>query len=147
MAPVAKEQQDDDGRNRRQYERVRVSRPVKLEATLRGRFIDIMRLEMTGVTIDMSGGGFCANVDQSISPGVRCRVELAAEDGGEPHSLWGRVRRTTSDKNGYVVALEFDEPAEAAKVLGESASAVIEVAEATDVDDGDDEADEGNDEE
>ncbi len=141
---MAKEQQDDDGRNRRQYERVRVSRPVKLEATLRGRFIDIMRLEMTGVTIDMSGGGFSANVDQSISPGVRCRVELAAEDGGETHSLWGRVRRTTMGKDGYVVALEFDEPAEAAKVLGESASAVIEVAEATD---GDDEADEGNDEE
>lgn len=134
---MAKQQQDEAGPNRRQYERVRVARPVKLEATLRGRFIDIMRLEMTGVTIDMSGGGFCANVDQSISPGVRCRVELADGDGGETHSLWGRVRRTTGDKNGYVVALEFDEPAEAAKVLGTSGSAVIEVAETTDADEGD----------
>ena len=127
---MAKQQQDAEGRNRRQHERVKVSRPVKLEATLRGRFIDIMRLEMTGVTIDMSGGGFCADVDQSISPGVRCRVELADEEGGEPRSLWGRVRRTTSGKNGYVVALEFDDPAEAAKLLAESGSAVIEVAEA-----------------
>ena len=132
---MAEEQQEEDGRNRRQYERVRVSRPVKLEATLRGRFIDIMRLEMTGVTIDMSGGGFCANVDQSISPGVRCRVELADEESGERRSLWGRVRRTTSGANGFVVALEFDEPDEAAKVLGQSGSAVIEVAEAS-ADDG-----------
>lgn len=126
---MAKEHQDED---RRQHERVRVSRPIKLEATLRGRFIDIMRLEMTGMTIDMSGGGFCANVDQSISPGVRCRVELADEEGGDPHSLWGRVRRTTSGKNGYVVALEFDEPLEAAELLGAAGSAVIEVAEAGD---------------
>ena len=95
-----------------------------------------MRLEMTGVTIDMSGGGFCANVDQSISPGVRCRVELADAEGGEPRSLWGRVRRTTGrgGKDGYVVALEFDEPEEAARVLGEPGSAVIEVAEASDDD-------------
>ncbi|MCH7825406.1 MAG: PilZ domain-containing protein [Acidobacteria bacterium] len=126
---MAKEHQDED---RRQHERVRVSRPIKLEATLRGRFIDIMRLEMTGMTIDMSGGGFCANVDQSISPGVRCRVELADEEGGDPRSLWGRVRRTTSGKNGYVVALEFDEPLEAAELLGAAGSAVIEVAEAGD---------------
>ncbi len=128
---MKEQQQTDDGRNRRQYERVGVTRPVKLEATLRGRFIDIMRLEMTGVTIDVSDGGFCANVDQSISPGVRCRVELAGEDGGDPRSLWGRVRRTTHGKTGYVVALEFDEPLEAAELLGQSGTegAVIEVAE------------------
>ncbi len=135
---MAEQQQDEDGRNRRQYERVRVSRPVKLEATLRGRSADIMRLEMTGVTIDMSSGGFRANVDQSIAPGVRCRVELTNEEGGDPRILWARVRRTTSGKNGYVVALEFDEPVEAAKLLGATASAVIEIAETRD-DDGDDE--------
>ncbi len=120
----------DDGANRRQYERIKVSQPIKLEATLRGRFIDIMRLEMTGVTIDMSSGGFCATVDQSISPGVRCRVELPDEDGGEPKSFWGRVRRTTHGKKGYVVALEFDEPVEAAEILGQSGSLakVVEVA-------------------
>lgn len=123
------EQESEDGRNRRQHERIKVSQPVKLEATLRGRFIDIMRLEMTGVTIDMSNGGFCANVDQSISPGVRCRVELPDEDGGDARSLWGRVRRTTHGKTGYVVAIEFDEPVEAAELLGKSGgdSAVIEV--------------------
>lgn len=132
----AKEQQEteEEGRNRRQHERVRVSQPVKLEATLRGRFIDIMRLEMTGVTIDMSDGGFCANVDQSISPGVRCRVELTDEDGGDPRSLWGRVRRTTHGKNGYVVALEFDEPLEAAEALGQTDGdeVVVDVAESDD---------------
>ncbi len=129
---MAEHQHDQNSGNRRQHDRVRVSRPVKLEATLRGRFIDIMRLEMTGMTIDMSGGGVCANVDQSISPGVRCRVELADEESGEPRSLWGRVRRTTSGANGYVVAIEFDEPEEAAKVLGQSGSAMIEVAGASD---------------
>lgn len=103
--------------NKRKYERIRVTRPVKMEATLRGRFIDIMRLEMSGVTIDMSEGGFSANVDQSIAPGARCRVELAAEDGGEPSSIWGRARRCTSGKNGYVVALEFDEPVAALEAL------------------------------
>ena len=132
------QQQEEDGRNRRQYERIRVSRPVKLEATLRGRFIDIMRLEMTGVTIDMSGGGFCANVDQSISPGVRCRVEIDDDD-GESRSLWGRVRRTTGAAKGFVVALEFDEPDEAAAVLGGAGSAVIEVAEEADEDEAEDE--------
>ena len=125
MIPVAEEQQEpaEDGRNRRRYERVRVTRPIKLEATLRGRFIDILRIEMTGVTIDVSGGGFCATVDQSISPGVRCRIELTDEDGGEPQNLWGRVRRTDSSGSGYIVALEFDDPAEAAKVLRESIGA------------------------
>ncbi len=125
---------DEDGRNRRQHERVRVSQPVKLEATLRGRFIDIMRLEMTGVTIDMSDGGFSANVDQSISPGVRCRVELTDPEGGDPRSLWGRVRRTTHGKGGYVVALEFDEPMEAAEALGGDAGkgAAVKVAESDD---------------
>lgn len=120
--------------NRRQHERVKVSQPVRLEATLRGRFIDIMRLEMTGVTIDISDGGFSANVDQSISPGVRCRVELIDEDGGDPRSLWGRVRRTTHGKNGYVVALEFDEPLEAAKALGQTGGkeAAVKVADSDD---------------
>lgn len=123
------QQESEDDRNRRQHERIKVSQPVTLEATLRGRFIDIMRLEMTGVTIDLSNGGFCANVDQSISPGVRCRVELPDEDGGDAHSLWGRVRRTTHGKTGYVVALEFDEPVEAAELLGKSGgnTAVLEV--------------------
>lgn len=124
---MAEEQETEDGRNRRQYERVKVSQPVKLEATLRGRFIDIMRLEMSGVTIDMSEGGFSANVDQSISPGVRCRVELPSEDGGDPKSLWGRVRRSSTGKKGYVVALEFDEPVEAADLLGESADAMLQI--------------------
>jgi len=129
-AVTAKKVKDEDGRNRRQHERIKVSQPVKLEATLRGRFIDIMRLEMTGVTIDLSDGGFCANVDQSISPGVRCRVELS-EDGGESRSLWGRVRRTTQGRGGYVVAIEFDEPVEAAELLGKTGGegAVIEVEE------------------
>ncbi len=113
--------EEEDGRNRREHERIRVTRPVKLEATLRGRFIDIMRLEMIGATIDMSDGGFCANVDQSISPGVRCRVEINDDD-GKPRSLWGRVRRTTGGKNGYVVALEFDEPLVAAELLAPAGS-------------------------
>ena len=87
---MAAKHQDSDisPDNKRKYERIRVSRPVKMEATLRGRFIDIMRLEMSGVTIDMSEGGFSANVDQSIAPGARCRVELAGEDGGEPQPLF-----------------------------------------------------------
>ena len=105
--------------NRRRYERVRVTKPLKLEATLRGRFIDIMRIEMTGVTIDMSKGGILANVDQSISPGVRCRVDLTAKDGSGPtETLWARVRRTDMSKNGFVVALEFDEPVKALAALG-----------------------------
>ena len=133
--PVKEQQETEkEDRNRRQHERVRVSKPVKLEATLRGRFIDIMRLEMTGVTIDMSDGGFCAKVDQSISPGVRCRVELTDPEGGDPRSLWGRVRRTTHGKGGYVVALEFDEPMEAAEALGKNGGKgpVVNVAESDD---------------
>jgi hypothetical protein len=113
---VAKNKEQDD--DRRQYERVKVSKPVKLEAILRGRFIDIMRLEMSGVTIDVSRGGFLANVDQSISPGVRCRVDLKeSESTGEAESLWGRVRRSSMGKKGFVVALEFDEPLKAMAAL------------------------------
>ena len=115
-------EQDDD---RRQYERVKLSKPVKMEAVLRGRFIDIMRLEMSGVTIDVSRGGLLANLDQSISPGVRCRVDLQeSESGGEPESLWGRVRRASMGKKGFVVALEFDEPLKAmAALTGQEAPA------------------------
>ena len=106
---------------KRRHQRVRVTKPVTLEATLRGRFIDIMRLEMSGVTIDMSEGGILANVDQSISPGVRCRIDLTAKDGDGPtESLWGRVRRTDMSKNGFVVAIEFDEPTKALEALGAS---------------------------
>ena len=112
---VKSSEQDDD---RRQFERVKISKPVKLEAILRGRFIDIMRLEMSGVTIDVSRGGFLANVDQSISPGVRCRVDLQeSKTGGEPESLWGRVRRASMGKKGFIVALEFDEPMRAMAAL------------------------------
>ena len=124
-------EQTDQDANRRRHERVRVNQPVKLEATLRGRFIDIMRLEMSGVTVDLSSGGISATVDHSISPGVRCRVEFTDPDGGPPHSVWGRVRRTTPKLNAYLVALEFEEPDEAAEVLrGISLeNAVIEVPE------------------
>ena len=78
-----------------------------------------MRLEMSGVTVDMSKGGILATVDQSISPGVRCRVDLTPTEGeGPTESLWGRVRRTNVGKNGFVVALEFDEPVKALAALG-----------------------------
>lgn len=117
MAETEPDEETSD-RNRRQYERVKVAQPVRLQATLRGRFIDIMRLEMSGVTIDMSEGGFLANVDQSISPGVRCRVELPGEDGADPKTVWGRVRRTSSGSRGYFVALEFDEPIESTELPG-----------------------------
>lgn len=105
--------------NRRQYERVRVTAPVKLEATLKGRFIDILSLELTGVTVDMSRGGVLAQVDQSITPGVRCRIEIEPEEGdGAPRSFYGRVRRTIShNRNGYMVALEFDEPLKVKEAL------------------------------
>lgn len=115
---MAKKEPDNQQDDRRQYERVKVSKPVKMEATLRGRFIDIMRLEMTGVTIDMSRGGFLANVDQSVSPGVRCRVDLESSEGdGETESLYGRVRRASVGRNGFIVALEFDEPLRAQELL------------------------------
>ena len=103
---------------RRKYDRVKMSQPVKLEATLRGRFTDLMRLETSGTTIDMSEGGFLAHVEESISPGMRCRIELEDEDSGTSTSLWGRVRRTTTDRSGFVVALEFDDPDAAAEMLG-----------------------------
>ena len=55
-------------------------------------------------------------------------------EGGDPRSLWGRVRRTTHGNGGYVVALEFDEPMEAAEALGKNGGkgAVVEVAESDD---------------
>lgn len=105
--------------NRRQFERVRVNAPVKLEATLKGRFIDILSLELEGVTVDMSRGGVLAKVDQSITPGVRCRIEIEPEEGGgDPRSFFGRVRRTyQGNRNGYLVALEFDEPLKVKEAL------------------------------
>lgn len=105
--------------NRRQFERVRVTAPVKLEATLKGRFIDILSLELTGVTVDMSRGGVLAKVDQSITPGVRCRIEIEPKDGkGEPRSFYGRVRRSfQGNRSGYLVALEFDEPLKVKEAL------------------------------
>jgi len=112
-------QTDTQTDNRRQFERVRVTAPVKLEATLKGRFIDILSLELEGVTVDMSRGGVLAEVDQSITPGVRCRIKIEAEDGhGDARSFFGRVRRTFQGKrDGYLVALEFDEPLKVKEAL------------------------------
>jgi len=105
---------------RRQHQRVKVSQPLKMEATLNGHFIEILRIEMVGKTIDMGPGGFRAHIDQSVLPGVRCRVELDTEDDKKPKSLVGRVLRTSADAGGFIVALEFNDPTEAAKILGSS---------------------------
>ena len=124
-------EQPDEDANRRRHERVRVNQPVKLEATLRGRFIDIMRLQMSGLTVDLSNGGLSATVDESISPGVRCRVEFIETGGGPPPSLWGRVRRTTPRGNAHLVAVEFEDPEQAEELLRDITvtRGVIEVSE------------------
>ena len=105
---------------RRQHQRVKVSQPLKMEATLNGHFIEILRIEMVGKTIDMGPGGVRARIDQSVLPGVRCRVELDSEDDENPKSLVGRVLRASADAGGFIVALEFNDPTEAAKILGSS---------------------------
>ncbi len=105
---------------RRQHRRLRQSQPVKMAAALDGPFLEIMRLEMIGATIDVSSGGFLANVDRTVLPGVRVRVELNGENGGDPISLGGRVLRTSVEDaaKGFLVALEFDDPEEATRLLG-----------------------------
>ena len=105
---------------RRKHRRFKVSQPVKLEAILNGRYIEILQLEMSGSTIDLGPGGFLARVDRTVLPGVRCRIELGSKDGEEPKSLDGRVIRTDVVDRGFLVALEFNDPEEAAKVLGSS---------------------------
>ncbi len=87
---------------------------------MHGRFIEIMQLKMMGATIDVSNGGFLAKVDQTVLPSVRCRVEFDGKEGGDPKSLGGQVLRTSvaEDKDGFLVALEFDDPEEATRILG-----------------------------
>ena len=119
MVEERKEQRIASVEERRQHRRLSLSEPVKMEATLHGRFIDIMELEMTGATIDVGNGGLLASVDQTVLPGVRCRVEFDGKESGDPESLAARVLRTsigTGEK--FLVALEFDDPEAAARILG-----------------------------
>lgn len=105
---------------RRKHQRIKVAQPVKLEAILNGRFIEILQLEMSGSTIDVGPGGFLARVDQTVLPGVRCRIEFAGKDGAEPRILSGRVIRTDVANKGFLVAIEFNDPEEAARILSSS---------------------------
>ena len=47
---------------------------------------------------------------------------------GEDTAVWGRVRRSTRGEEGFLVALEFDEPVAASKLLESVArNAIVEV--------------------
>ena len=80
---------------------------------------------------DRSMCTWCASF--SMSTKYDRRRELDIQDihvrSSGTNFLQGRVRRTTTGKNGFVVALEFDEPVQAAEMLGGGAEAVLAVSE------------------
>jgi hypothetical protein len=114
---VAEPKEGGDPADQRSHERVNVSYEINIEAGLNIRGQEVMRLTLTGKTIDISLGGMLIRVDQDVIPGARCDVRFTNARGQiEPENIWGRVRRSTAAGKGFELAVQFESPLELLQV-------------------------------
>ena len=100
-----------DPEDKRSHERVRAAYEINIEASLNLFGHEVMRLELTGTTIDISRGGMLIRVEQEILPGARCDVHFVDSNVNiEPKRITGRVRRSAKVRNVFNLAMEFDKP-------------------------------------
>lgn len=105
----------------------------------RARFTILVRLQLVsdeeavaldavgGLTTDLSRGGLAAWIGEEIPPDTRCLVRFVNPRGRvEPEISVGTVRRLSSDGDGCVVGIEFEEPL-ATFALGSNARARVTV--------------------
>ena len=100
-----------EGADKRSHERVSVAYEINIEAGLKIRGQEVMRLTLVGTTIDISLGGMLILVDQDVIPGARCDVHFPDAEGViEPEKTWGRVRRSMAVAKGFQLAVQFETP-------------------------------------
>jgi hypothetical protein len=89
---------------------VKVACEINVEASLiNSAGHEVMRLEVTGTTIDISRGGMLVSVKQEVLPGAHCAVHFLDSKGMiEPERITGRVRRSAKVNNAFHLAMEFD---------------------------------------
>jgi hypothetical protein len=109
--PEAPEPAAADPADKRSYERVKVAYEIHIEASLSLGGHEVMRLEQTGTTFDISRGGMMVRVKQDVLPGARCDVHFVDPKAKiEPARITGRVRRSSKVRDAFNLALEFDQP-------------------------------------
>ncbi len=100
-----------DPADRRSHERVSAGYEINIEASLSLGGHEIMRLELTGTTIDISHCGMLIRVEQEVLPGARCDAHFVDSKGKiEPERIAGRVRRAAKVRDAFNLSIEFDQP-------------------------------------
>jgi hypothetical protein len=106
------------GVERRNFPRLLLCRPVRIEVCLASAEFQINRFDTDGVTVNVSRGGVLVDVNRRIAVGTSCTVHVLNADGAlAPNIVQGTVRHTCSGEVGWQIGLEFERPLE---VLQES---------------------------
>jgi len=92
---------------------VRVAYKVNFEASLSLLDHEVMRLELSGKTIDISRSGMLIRVQQEVLPGALCDVRFVDSKGMiKPERITARVRRSAQVNGDFHLAMEFHPPLE-----------------------------------
>jgi hypothetical protein len=109
--PGFRETEPADPQDQRSHRRFTAEYDVNIEASLSLMGHEVMRLELTGTTTDISRGGMLIRVNQEVLPGARCDVRFVDTRGRiAPDRVTGRVRRSSKVRNAFSLAMEFDQP-------------------------------------
>jgi hypothetical protein len=101
------------GVERRNFPRLVIYRPVRLEVHLAGPEFQISEFDTDGMTVNISRGGVMVDVSRRISVGTSCTVSILQSDGAiVPEVVQGTVRHTGSGELGWQVGVEFERPLE-----------------------------------
>ena len=101
------------GVERRNYPRLMICRPVRLEVHLAGPEFQINSFDTDGLTVNVSKGGVLVDVNRRIAIGTSCTVYILKADGElAPNVIQGTVRHTGYGDVGWQIGLEFERPLE-----------------------------------
>ena len=90
---------------------MRVACKVNFETGLSLLGHEVMHLELSGTTIDISHSGMLVRVEEEVSPGALCDVQFVDSKGKiKPERTTGRVRRSAPVGGAFHLAMEFDSP-------------------------------------
>lgn len=99
--------------NQRQHERRAASIRMELVVSLHGFDPLDHGFEAHGMTLDVSRGGALTRVQRPVAEGSRCVLHVP---GGEEklgrNLIYATVRRVAERPEGFLVAVEFDNPLE-----------------------------------
>jgi hypothetical protein len=101
------------GVERRNFPRIVLCRPVRLQVHLADPESRINGFDTDGVTVNLSRGGVLVDVRRRIAVGTSCTVSILQADGDvAPSIVQGTVRHTGSGEIGWQIGLEFERPLE-----------------------------------